>query len=305
MTDKPGPAQPVVLVADDHEEFRATIAFHLALAGYPVVEAATLADAVARAADVRPELIVASDSLGKQDVTEILGMFGEDVNLAGVPVITVSSEAGADRLAKCLAHGARDHVTRQDGAVALLARIDAVLRADEELERLRRRNAELEFLGAVDPTTGLAHRRLLEEELDRMAAGANRHGVALSAVMARIDPLPPAPTAGARIRRGEAVLRELAYLVASVRRTDDYAGVWDARTFVILLPMTKADGAEVFAERLRSVVKAAPLRCDDALLPVTLSCACTEVDGDQEAAVRRLEMAVLEAEAAGGDSLRA
>jgi diguanylate cyclase (GGDEF)-like protein len=294
-------ALPLVLLADDHEDFRTSIAFHLALAGYPVIEASTVADAVARSDAIHPDLVVVSDELGHQDVADILGALAEAPMLADVPVITLSSDGGSDRLAQCLSHGARDHVRRDEGALALLARIDAVLRTDDELERLRRRNAELEFLGAVDPTTGLANRRMLEEELDRMAAGAARHGLALSAVMARIDPLPPHGGPLARARRTEAVLREAAYLVASVRRTDDYAGVWDSRTFLLLLPVTPLDGARIFAERLRRVVDVAPLRCGDELVSATLTCACAEIGTDPAASVEQLEAAIRDAEPAGGD----
>lgn len=294
--------QAVVLLADEREDFRATIAFHLAMAGYPVVEAGSVAGVVSRSRTVRPDLLVLSDSLGSHDVAQILATLAEQPDLADVPVITLSAEVGSDRLVECLSHGARDHVRRQDGAEELLARIDAVLRADEELERLRRRNAELEFLGTVDPLTGMSNRRHLEDELDRLAAGAARHGLPLSVVMVRADDLPgetdPTPA------RWAAVQRELAYLVAAVRRTDDFAGVWDDRTFVVLLPVTGIEGGRAFARRLRGVVNAAPLRCeDDELVTVTLSCSCVEVDDEPSSVFRRLELGVLSQQDAGGDGV--
>jgi two-component system cell cycle response regulator len=294
--------QAVVLLADERADFRATIAFHLAMAGYPVVEAGSVAGAVSRSRSVRPDLVVVSDSLGSHDIAHLLATIAEQPELADVPVITLSSESGSDRLVECLSNGARDHVRRQDGAEELLARIDAVLRADDELERLRRRNAELEFLGTVDPLTGMSNRRHLEEELDRLAAGAARHGLPLSVVMVRVDDLPGerAPTS----ERWAAIQRELAYLVAAVRRTDDHAGVWDARSFVVLLPVTSIDGARAFAGRLRGVVSAAPLRCDDDLVPVTLSCAVAEVDDEPTSTFVRLELEILAQQAAGGDGVR-
>lgn len=294
-------SQAVVLLADEHADFRATIAFHLALAGYPVVETGSVAEALSRSRNLRPDVVVVSDSLGAQDVGQILATIAGQPDLADVPVITVSSEPGTERLVECLSHGARDHVRRQDGAEELLARIDAVLRADEELERLRRRNAELEFLGTLDPLTGMSNRRHLEEELERLAAGAARHGLPLSVVMARADDLPAG--AGQDEDPWDEVQRELAYLVAAVRRTDDFAGVWDSRTFVVLLPMTALEGARSFAGRLRSVVGAAPLRCDDELLPVTLSFACAEVDDEPSSVFERVEEAVRSVQAAGGDAI--
>jgi diguanylate cyclase (GGDEF)-like protein len=296
----------VVLLADDHEDFRASIAFHLALAGYPVVEARTVSAAVSRSRAIHPDVVIVSDDLGNHDVAHILGTFADQPNLTDVPVITLSSEPGSARLVECLAQGARDHVRRQDGAEELVARIDAVLRADEELERLRRRNAELEFLGTIDPLTGMANRRHLEDELDRLGAGAQRHGLPFSAVMVRVDE--PAYRideggVGRRSRQRETVQRELAYLVAAVRRTDDFTGVWDDRTFVILLPMTTLEGARAFAGRVRAVVGAAPIRCGDNYLPITVTCACAAVETDTSEALRTLELGVLNAQAAGGDAI--
>jgi len=192
-------------------------------------------------------------------------------------------------------------VRREDGAGTLMARVDAVLRADEELDWLRRRNAELEFLGTVDPFTGLINRRHLEDELIRLAAGAARHDLDFSVVMARADAL-PAPAHRAREARDAAILRELACLVAATRRTDDVAAVWDERTIVILLPMTPIDGARIFADRLRGVIGAAPVPAADELIPLTLSCAVATV-GDPIGLLDELERTVGAIEAAGGNAV--
>jgi two-component system, cell cycle response regulator len=268
----------VVLLADHDPEYRASIAFHLALAGYPVVQAQSVAEVVRAGRAHRPGLMIVADEFDERDVTDLFAILAGQPSLADIPVITVSSEPGSDRLAQCLANGARDHVARAEGATALMARVDAVLRADVELDWLRRRNAELEFLGTVDPFTGLINRRHLEDELHRLAAGAARHGLPLSVVMARADVLPPPPP-HAKGTRDAAILRELACLVAAARRTDDVAAVWDGRTVVVLLPVTPIDGARVFGERLRAVISAAPLRVGEELIPLTLSCAVAAVAG--------------------------
>jgi len=296
--------EPVVLLADDHADARETIAFHLAMAGFPVVQAGSIEGAVEELHRTHPDIVVVSDELGHQPVADLIAVITDESDGGGIPVITLSDDPGSLRLAECLADGARDHVRREAGAEELIARIGAVLRTDDELERLRRRNDELEFLGAVDVLTGMANRRGLEEELDRLAAGAVRHHVALSAVMARAKIAAGGGTRRARAERDEALRRELGYLVTAVRRTDDFSGVWDPRTFVVLLPLTAVEGARAFAERLRSVVAAAPLRHGEELVPVTLSCAYTEVGPDTAELLPALEAIVHGVEDAGGDAVR-
>jgi PleD family two-component response regulator len=294
----------VVLLADSHTEMRETIAFHLAMAGYPVVQAGSVDRAIEELHRVHPDLIVLSDDLGaEQPVGEVIALLDDESDEGRVPVITLSDDPGRERLAECLAVVARDHVRRGAAPDELVPRIDAVLRAGDELERLRQRNAELEFVAAVDPVTGLANRRGLEEELDRLSAGAARHHVALSAVMARAAIPSVAGPPHARDQRREGVRRELGYLVSSVRRADDFAGVWDARTFALLLPLTASEGAAVLAERLRAVVAAAPVRYGDEAVGVTVSCTYTDVGADTARVFPALEETVARVEAEGGDAV--
>jgi diguanylate cyclase (GGDEF)-like protein len=295
--DTIGTTEPVVLLADERVDVRETIAFHLAMAGFPVVQAGSFDAVVDELHRGRPDVVVVADDLGGGGVEDLLVTITKQPELDGVPVITLSEDPTSGRLAACLALGARDHVRRQDGAEELIARIDAVLRVDDELERLRRRNAELEFLAAIDPLTGMANRRGIEEELDRLAAGAIRHHLPLSVVMARLDDFGTDPTVRDHVRR------EVGYLVGSARRTDDFAGAWDGRTFALLLPMTPLAGAKAFASRLHAVVGAAPVRHEDGAVPVTLSCAYAQVRADVEAVFPALETAVSLVQAAGGDAV--
>ena len=293
----------LVLVADAHDDARVTIADHLALAGYPVVQAGSVEGAIEELHRAHPDVIVLSDDLADRPVGDVIALLDDESEEGHVPVITLSDDPGRDRLAECLALGARDHVRRDAAAAELVPRIGAVLRTDEELERLRQRNAELEYVGGVDPVTGLASRRGLEDELERLAAGAARHHVALSAVMARAAIPSVAGSPRMREHRREALRRELGFLVAAVRRTDDYAGVWDSRTFALLLPMTPGEGAGVLAERLRAAVAAAPIVHGDEDVDVRVSCAYTDVGPDTAQVFPSLEATVARVEAAGGDAV--
>jgi len=300
-TPSDGSHPATILLAEDDPAFRATAEFHLAMAGYPVISAADPGEILQRAQLFHPDVVVVSATLGGLAVEALVAALRTEAALDDVPIVTLGGGEGPEEVVACLDAGARDHVRRGEGPLVLLARLAAVLRTDDELERLRRRAAELEFLGSIDPLTGMANRRHVEEELDRLAAGATRHDLPLSMVLARVDTSPPA-RASAR-QHYEAVLRELAFLVAAVRRTDDLAGVWDERTFAVLLPVTPLDGAKVFAERLRSVVAAAPIRAVGALIPVTISASCAEVTERPVEIVDRLETGLAALELQGGNAV--
>lgn len=297
------PGAPTVLLVDDQQLHRTSVAFHLAMAGYPVEQTCSVAEALSRSVSARPDLVIVSDAMADHDIADVLASLAEQPELVDVPVITLSSDPGNQRLLECLRVGARDHVRRQDGADVLVARVDALLRTEDELGRLRRRNAQLEFLGAMDPVTGMANRHHIEDELDRLSAGASRHRVSLSAVMVRVDYRTQPAGAANRVRRRQSILREVAFLVASVCRAEDTPGIWDDHTFLVLLPLTRCLGARSFAVRLRAVVDAAPVRCGNEILPLTLSSAYCEVDAATPAILARLEQGVGPVAAARGDGI--
>ncbi|GAC1544593.1 MAG: hypothetical protein NVS3B12_33360 [Acidimicrobiales bacterium] len=294
---------PVVMLADRPSEYRESVSFQLAMAGYPVLETGSISEALDQARRLRPDVMIISDRLATDDIRVALELLKDDYSLKGVPIITLSEASGPERLVECLRAGASDHVRQQDGTDELIARVDSVLRVGEELDRLRRRNAELEFLGSVDLVVGMSTRRQIHDELDRLSAGAVRHQLPLSVAMVRVDPWDsgvvgaPAPTTG------DEVVEEVGFLLAAVRRTDDIAGVWDPRTFVVILPVTQLDGTRAFVERLRSVVAAAPIRVGDALVTVTLSAACTEVTPENPRVLERLERQVGAVQLDGGDGI--
>jgi len=110
-----------VLLADERVDMRETIAFHLAMAGFPVVQAGSLDAVVHELHRGRPDVVVVADDLGGTPVEDLLVTITEQPELDGVPVITLSEDPTSGRLAACLALGARDHVRRQAGAEELIA----------------------------------------------------------------------------------------------------------------------------------------------------------------------------------------
>lgn len=294
---------PVVMLADRPSDYRAGVSFQLAMAGYPVIETSSISESLAQARSQRPDVMILSDRLASDDIRTAIDRLQGDVSLKGVPIITLSDASGPDRLVECLRAGASDHVRPQDGTDELIARIDSVLRVGEELDRLRRRNAELEFLGSVDLVTGMSTRHQIHDELERQSAAAIRHHLPLSVAFVRVDDWSSGVSGTLAPRLRDPVAEEIAFLLAAVRRTDDIAGIWDAHTFVVILPMTAVDGARAFVERLRAVVAAAPIRVAEGLVTVTLSAGCTEVTPESMGVLQLLEEQVEAVQGDGGDGM--
>jgi DNA-binding response OmpR family regulator len=117
-----------VLVVDDEPDITALVAYHLARKGYRVSTAANGSEALRRATNERPDLIVLDLMLPGRSGYDVLEELRRrpDTRDAGVILLTARREEG-DRL-KGLALGADDYVVKPFSVRELLARVEAVLR---------------------------------------------------------------------------------------------------------------------------------------------------------------------------------
>jgi len=122
-----------ILVADDNTRTQEAIALYLRHAGYEVDVAATGPEALARAADVNPDLIVLDVMLP--------GLSGLDVCRAlrertDVPIIMVTARTSEDDKLEGLECGADDYVTKPFSPRELVARVSTVLRRARPVPRV-------------------------------------------------------------------------------------------------------------------------------------------------------------------------
>jgi two-component system cell cycle response regulator len=291
----------VVVLADSDPQRRRAVAAALERAGHQTIEAASAAEAVEGCRVTDPDLLLIDVDLEEGAGAGVIDRVRSSRPLSRIPIISYSTDASTERVVDCLRRGAQDHIRTPLDTTEVLARIEAVLRTADENERLRRHNDELEYLGSMDTLTGLFNRRQIEEELSRLSASAARHHQPLAAVLFAVDRWPEHESAGAT--RTDAVLKEIAVLISAIARTGDVTARIADHEFAVLLPMTTGDGARIFAERIRTVVAAAPIVTDAGPVAVSVAAGCaTGAPGPTEL-LDRARQALGRAVAAGGDTL--
>ncbi len=117
-----------------------------------------------------------------------------------------------------------------------------------------------------DPLTGLFNRRYLEEIVEREIQRARRHQRRLAIVMADIDYFKRFNDTYGR-EAGDEVLRTLGMFLQAHVRSEDWACRYDGAEFAVLMPESSAEGAQLWAERLREQVKRMEVRHWGRLLP--------------------------------------
>jgi len=157
------------------------------------------------------------------------------------------------------------------------------------------------FMATTDTLTGLLNRRAFVESTGRELARTRRYNDKLSVILLHID-----HCKHINDRRGHAtgdvVLAAVGQLLSNAIRNCDIVARWGGEEFVLLLPSTDLDGAQLVAERIREQLAAAEIRDPNGeLVPVTASfgVACYAENMTLEQIVDRADRAMYLAKSGG------
>lgn len=164
--------------------------------------------------------------------------------------LVVSLDAGAERLA-VLALGPRLHEqafgpseTDLAGTLAFAAAI--ALKNAQLVE-------QLQSAASTDPLTGLLNRRAMEERLAAELSRTHRHQIKTSVAGIDVDRFKLVnDTLGHAA--GDRLLMEIATAIRQQCRSLDAVGRMGGDEFLVILPMTSADEAQIFAARVQRAV---------------------------------------------------
>lgn len=116
-------------------------------------------------------------------------------------------------------------------------------------------NETLRETGLRDPLTGLHNRRFLDEMRASLVAGAQRRGTRLGLLMCDLDHFKAVNDTYGH-EAGDAVLRDLARVIAGGLRASDSLIRWGGEEFLAVLSDPQPDTSLAVAERVRGAVEA-------------------------------------------------
>src|SRR5512135_1252697 len=121
----PVSTQPLVLVADDEPRITKLVAIALSEEGFRVVTASGGEDALAKAEEIRPDIVLLDIVMPDLDGIEVMRQLRER---RGVPVILLTAKGSTADKAKGLDLGADDYIAKPFHPDELAARVRAVIR---------------------------------------------------------------------------------------------------------------------------------------------------------------------------------
>jgi diguanylate cyclase (GGDEF)-like protein len=205
--------------------------------------------ALARMRKDRPDLVLLDAEMPGMSGYDVCAAMQAEPQLAGVPVIFVTSHNSTEFEVRGLEAGAVDFIAKPVSPPLLLARVKTQLRIKRLTDALRDR-------ASVDPLTGVPNRRSFDEALDREWKRRVRSGEALALLMLDVDHFKlfndryghPA---------GDDCLRSIAQtLHGATLRPGDLVARIGGEEFAVLLPQTTRAGARDMASRILDAVGA-------------------------------------------------
>lgn len=112
MSEAPRREKPLILVVDDVEDGRIVICDFLELRGFELATAADGVEAVDKALELRPDLILMDVWLPNMDGLEATRRIKADPRTAGVPILALTAHALASARAEAEAAGCDAVITK-------------------------------------------------------------------------------------------------------------------------------------------------------------------------------------------------
>lgn len=293
---------PKVLLIDEQTSSAAHICSLLDGAA-DVLVAADPQSGLFNAADGTFECVIVSTGFAEFDPLRLCSQLRSLERTRSLPIVLVVGRQEDDRIIRGLELGINDYLVRPIDRQELIARLRTQVRRKRYNDQLRHSVSQSIEMAVTDGLTGLHNRRYLDNHLPRLLERALARRRPLSLMITDLD----------RFKRindafghdgGDEVLREFARRVRKSVRGIDLACRFGGEEFVIVMPDTEAELAEMVAERIRAEIAQTPFLIDGGAtaVPVTVSVGVSSLrqEGDTAAALmKRADLALFDAKTRG------
>lgn len=171
-----------------------------------------------------------------------------------------------------------------------------------KLLRDREKRIRLQDTSLVDLLTGVANQRGMLSQLNRSISFAKRHERKPSIIYIDLDSFTDYNQKhGHSI--GDKTLIDVAENIAKCLRAEDYVGRWGADEFVVFLPDTPSEGAQVVASRILERITRNVGQSNDERISASIGIATYDLEESPDGIVARAQTASQNANKEGGNKI--
>ncbi|GHV36944.1 hypothetical protein FACS1894187_12520 [Synergistales bacterium] len=232
-----------VLIVDD-ERANLLLLNQILSGEYRVFTAKSGAEALSRAENESPDLILLDIMMPDMSGFDVLKQLKEDPATQDIPVIIVTGLTGTDDEEKGFSLGAVDYITKPFKEAIVKARVKTHMRILDQIRTLER-------LGFSDPLTKLANRRNFGRRLALEWRKAIRDRALISFLMMDLDKFKNYNDFYGHTQ-GDILLKRAARVLSEIASSSsDLAARLGGEEFGLLMPGVNATNALAIAEKIR------------------------------------------------------
>jgi diguanylate cyclase (GGDEF)-like protein len=250
-----GDSKNSLLIVDD-EKMNLKVLTHILGSDYVIYTATNGANAIERAREHKPDLILLDILMPEMDGYETLSVLKKDERTQDIPVIFITGLNSIEDEEKGLSLGTVDYISKPFGAMIVKLRVRNQIKIVNQLRTIQ-------HLSMIDQLTNIPNRRSFDRRLYIEWNRALREREPLGFLMIDVDKFKNYNDTYGH-QQGDVVLKTVAKIFAqSIKRSGDFAARWGGEEFAVLLPNTVMDGALDIAERIREDVESMLIPCAD------------------------------------------
>ncbi|MFQ5562921.1 MAG: PleD family two-component system response regulator [Parvularculaceae bacterium] len=293
-----------IFIIDDQDEQIERLKSNLT-GGYAISSETDPEVALSRVRSGDFDLIIVNMSIESLDALRLCSSIRSFEETRLTPVLAIVRQGDTRKLVRALDIGVNDYLTRPVDKNELTARISTQIRRKRYIDQLRTSfQASLE-MAVTDQLTGLYNRRYLASHLSAMLDRAHWTGRPMSVMILDIDHFKAINDTYGH-DAGDKVLHEFADRISMSVRGIDLACRYGGEEFLIAMPDTDKNFANIVAERLRQEIATDKIVLnggrDVVEFTVSIGVASTEDGTEDENAqklIKRADEALYEAKTGG------
>ncbi|MCL2164441.1 MAG: diguanylate cyclase [Oscillospiraceae bacterium] len=244
-----------ILIVDD-KELNLIFLNELLRAEYTIFQARDGMEAVEKANELLPDLVILDILMPGMDGYQVLTALKSSEATRNIPVIFISGLSNPEDEEKGLSLGTADYITKPFSAAIVRLRVGNQVRIINQMRAIER-------LSMTDQLTEIANRRCFDQRLSIEWKRAIRDQSPLSLMMLDADGFKTYNDTYGH-KQGDVALRTIAAVLSrNLKRPADLVARWGGEEFAVLMPSTDDKGAFSVAESIRSDIQEAPILCPD------------------------------------------
>lgn len=277
-----------ILIVDNNVVTRKSLRQQLVNGGYEIAEAETGAQALEKAKNELPEVMIIEimlpDMTGFQLCQQLVNMPQSDL----MHVFMFTPVAGIDHKIRGFDKGANEYLTKPVDPQHLLNRI-----------RIGVENARQKRESVLDPLTKLYNKNFFTAYFAQEVSRAQRYDHPLTLLLGDLDHFKRVNVAHGEAT-GDIVLAEVGQILRMTCRRSDLPVRWEEEMFVVLAHETDLMGGLMFADRIRQIIESHEF---DGFKHLTISFGVAALKNNREELLKHAEKSLAEAKKSGGNKV--